>query len=57
MIVRYSATDKVNIAARLEYYDDEDGVIVATGTPNGFKTPSYSVNIDYAFTDQYSLEN
>jgi hypothetical protein len=49
VIVRYSATDKVNIAARLEYYNDEDGVIVATGTPNGFKTAGYSVNIDYAF--------
>ena len=42
---------KINIAARAEYYTDEDGVIVATGTPNGFKTASYSVNVDYAFTD------
>jgi hypothetical protein len=49
VIVRYSATDKVNIAARVEYYSDEDGVIVATGTPNGFKTSGYSVNVDYAF--------
>jgi hypothetical protein len=49
VIVRYSATDKINIAARAEYYSDEDGVIVATGTPNGFKTTGYSVNVDYAF--------
>jgi len=49
VIVRYSATDKVNIAARVEYYSDEDGVIVATGTANGFKTTGYSANIDYAF--------
>jgi hypothetical protein len=49
VIVRYSATDKINIAARAEYYSDEDGVIIATGTPNGFKTTGYSVNIDYSF--------
>jgi hypothetical protein len=52
IIVRYSISDKVNLAARAEYYNDEDGVIISTGTPNGFNTAGYSVNVDYAFTDR-----
>lgn len=48
VILKYTVTDKWTIAARGEYYDDEYGVIIASGTPNGFKTAGYSVNIDYA---------
>lgn len=51
-IVRYAVDDRVAIAGRLEYYSDENGVIIATGTPNGFKTFGYSVNLDYAVSDQ-----
>ncbi|MBC7902930.1 MAG: porin [Gemmatimonadaceae bacterium] len=47
MILRYSANDKWAIAARGEYYDDEDGIIIATGTPEGFKTSGISLNVDY----------
>lgn len=46
-IVRYSASDVVKLAGRVEYYDDKNGVIIATGTPNGFKTWGYSLNVDY----------
>lgn len=46
-IVRYSATDKFAIAARAEYYQDKNGVIIATGTTNGFQTTGYSLNFDY----------
>ncbi len=51
-IVRYAASDRVNLAGRVEYYDDPSSVIIATGTPNGFKTWGYSVNFDYAFAPQ-----
>jgi hypothetical protein len=48
LIARYSPSPKVNIAARGEYFQDENGVIIATGTDNGFKTFGVSANIDYA---------
>ncbi len=51
LICRVSPTAKSNIAARVEYYSDKNGVIVSTGTPNGFKTWGYSLNYDYAITD------
>lgn len=35
------------MAFRGEHYSDEDGVIIATGTANGFKTTSASLNLDY----------
>jgi hypothetical protein len=50
LIVRYSPTDKIRIAARGEYYSDEEGVIITTGTPNGFQTFGYSINFDYLVT-------
>ena len=31
---------------RAEYFEDESGVILPTGTPNGFKTTSFSLNVD-----------
>jgi hypothetical protein len=36
----------VALAVRGEYYSDENGVIIATGTENGFKTMGYSANLD-----------
>ena len=48
VIVRYTPTEKLALALRGEYYDDENGVIIVTGTPNGFKTSGVSFNIDYA---------
>uniref|UniRef100_UPI003F7281EC outer membrane beta-barrel protein n=1 Tax=Dyadobacter sp. TaxID=1914288 RepID=UPI003F7281EC len=47
MIIRYSPTPKVNIAARGEYFEDRNGVIIATGTESGFRTWGYSINADY----------
>lgn len=48
VIVKYAFNNKLSIAARGEYYDDENGVIIATGTVNGFKTTGLSINLDYA---------
>jgi hypothetical protein len=48
LILKYAVTPKWTVAARGEYYDDKYGVIIASGTPNGFKTAGYSINVDYA---------
>lgn len=47
VIIQYEPTDKIQWAARGEYYQDEKGVIIPTGTPNGFKTYGFSANFDY----------
>jgi len=47
LVLKYGLSDKLTMAARIEYYQDEHGVIIATGTPNGFKTTGFSVNLDY----------
>ncbi len=47
-IARYLFAEKWAIAGRFEYYRDKNGAIIATGTPNGFDTKGYSLNIDYA---------
>ena len=47
VIAKYSPIEKLSFAARGEYYQDKNGVIVATGTPNGFQTFGYSLNADY----------
>ncbi|KIC63949.1 porin [Chryseobacterium taiwanense] len=47
IIAKYSPTEKLSFTARGEYYSDEKGVIIATGTENGFKTFGYSFNADY----------
>ena len=47
VIFKYTPTSKTAVAIRAEYYDDKNGVIIATGTPNGFKTWGFSTNFDY----------
>ncbi|RYY53492.1 MAG: porin [Chitinophagaceae bacterium] len=47
LILRYTPASKWAIALRGEYYDDQDGVIIATGTPDGFQTAGMSLNLDY----------
>ncbi|QNF33795.1 porin [Adhaeribacter swui] len=48
LLLHYNFTDKVGLGARAEYYHDPNGVIIASGTENGFKTYGYSLNLDYA---------
>lgn len=55
LIGRYRYSDTVSIAARAEYYQDINGVIVETNAPNGFRTQSYSANIDYQFLKNINL--
>lgn len=46
-IIQYKPSTKIHIAARGEYYSDRKGVIIATGSPNGFQVMGYSLNLDY----------
>ncbi|MEJ1240994.1 porin [Chryseolinea sp. T2] len=50
-IARLTITDRLSMDVRAEYYADETGIIIATGTPNGFKTTGLSANLDYKITD------
>lgn len=47
-IARYAFAEKWALAGRIEYYQDKNGIIIASKTPNGFKTTGYSLNVDYA---------
>lgn len=38
------------MAIRAEYYQDETGIIISTGTINGFQTAGLSLNFDYSPT-------
>jgi len=46
-IAQFKPTEKIRLAGRVEYYQDQSGVIIATGTANGFKTTGFSANFDY----------
>lgn len=51
LIIKLSPDSKNSFTARIEYYEDKNGVIIGTGTPNGFKTMGYSLNYDHAISD------
>lgn len=53
IMTRFQVSEKINLAARVEYYQDEHGVIIPTGTRNGFKTWGYSANLDYAIRTNF----
>ncbi len=46
LIARYALNDRLTLAGRAEYYSDKNGVIIATGTANGFETMGFSANLD-----------
>jgi hypothetical protein len=52
LIARYNISEKIKVAARTEYYHDAKGVIISTGTTNGFKTLGYSLNFDFLPIDR-----
>lgn len=47
-IAQYKIDQKWAVAARFEYYKDKNGMLISTGSPNGFQTKGYSLNLDYA---------
>jgi len=46
-ILKYFISDSWAIAGRVEHYNDKNGVIISSSTPNGFQTTGYSLNLDY----------
>ncbi|MBK8518343.1 MAG: porin [Saprospiraceae bacterium] len=50
IIGQFSINKNWKTAIRAEYYQDETGIIIATGTINGFKTTGLSLNLDYTPT-------
>jgi hypothetical protein len=55
VIAKYTYSDKLSMAVRAEHYQDKDGVIVTTNTPNGFRTFSYSANVDYRLSNNVAI--
>lgn len=51
LIVQYKPASKIQLGLRGEYYQDKQGVIIATGTENGFKTVGISANLDYLIAE------
>lgn len=47
-ILKYTFNQHWAVAGRFEHYNDEHGIIISTGTTNGFQTTGYSLNIDHA---------
>ncbi len=48
IIGQYTISNKWKTAIRAEYYQDKTGIIIPTGTINGFQTKGLSLNIDYS---------
>ena len=44
---RFAASERWRWAARVEYYNDENGVIIGSNSDNGFQAFGYSLNVDY----------
>lgn len=51
LILRLATSRKTTVAARVEYYSDKQGIIIATGTANGFQVWGLSANFDVHFTE------
>ncbi|MBL0104178.1 MAG: porin [Bacteroidetes bacterium] len=47
VIVKVVLNSQWAVVGRAEYYVDKKGVIIASGTENGFQTTGYSINLDY----------
>jgi Putative beta-barrel porin-2, OmpL-like. bbp2 len=50
IIARYAVNPKLAVAGRWENYNDKKDLIIATGTPNGFQTHGFSINVDFSVT-------
>jgi hypothetical protein len=51
LIMKYTPTSRISIAARAEYYSDKNQVIINSKTLNGFRCYGYSLNIDYFISE------
>lgn len=50
LIAHLTLDENWKTAIRAEYYQDETGIIIPTGTVNGFQTLGLSLNLDYSPT-------
>lgn len=50
LILKYDFNDTWSVVGRVENYTDKNGVIIATGTENGFQTTGYSLGVDCKLT-------
>ena len=50
IIGQFTINNNWKTAIRAEFYQDETGIIIPTGTINGFKTTGLSLNFDYSPT-------
>lgn len=48
VMLQYAINKQWKTTIRAEYYQDKTGIIIQTGTINGFKTRGVSVNLDYS---------
>lgn len=55
ILAKYQYSSQFSVTGRLEYYQDKNGVIIHTDTPNGFKVLGYSVNADYKICPRITL--
>lgn len=51
IIGQYTIDNNWKVAIRAEYYQDETGIIIPSGTINGFQTTGLSFNLDYSPTE------
>ena len=47
LIGQFKINENWRSAIRMEYYQDETGIIIPTETVNGFQTSGFSLNLDY----------
>ncbi len=52
LLIKWIVSDRWSVTGRGEYYSDENGVIISTGTENGFQTSGVSLNLDYRISDK-----
>lgn len=55
LMLQYAANAKMKFALRTESYQDGNGVMIATGTPQGFRVKGISFNADYAISKHLLL--
>ena len=55
LIGRYSFTQKIAAALRLEYYSDPTGIIIPLPNEAPFKTKGFSLNVDYLQNENVML--
>jgi len=55
LIAQYAFSDRWKTTIRAEYYNDESGVIIPTGTINGFQTLGTSLNVDFIPDENFAF--